>query len=213
MRRMFNILWLSALGLGIAAPSLASPSGKDVLDLLLEKYRPVRDYVASVVTYRTHSLYISDSELSRIPPLMSFSIFYKNGRHVVRGISGPEGMAIFRIELLSGLQAFSRSEVSLVGQERLEGVSYDVLEVTASDRPESRLRLWVDPRRVEITRLSIYIGDVEFARTQFFYSGPRWKSLPVETRTLFPTTGVVLINRVVNYEVNVGLSDSLFEEE
>ena len=96
----------------------------------------------------------------------------------------------------------------------LLGHECHVLEVLDPDKPGDKAVLWVSPREWKVLQLTIFIKSIELARTQFIYTpGNTGNPLPIETRSFFPVSNQILINRIGDYRVNTGLPAEVFESQ
>lgn len=196
-------------------PATAAPTAQEIMDNALQVYEEIDDYAAVVHTYATDSLEVSGSLFERQPPQAAFNLFYrKPGEHAVQNIGGT-ARGIFRVELLSSLERFNTLELQLQAKrELLRGQACYVLEITDAEEPETQARLWISPRNWTVVQLTYFLNAIEFVRTQFHYApGNRGPFLPVETRSLFPVSNRVLINRIADYQVNTSVSPELFERK
>ncbi len=210
---IFSLLLIGAVLL--TRPATAALTAQEVMDNALQVYEEIDDYAAVVHTYAADSLEASGSLFERQPPQAAFNLFYrKPGEHAVQNIGGTS-RGIFRVELLSSLERFKTLELQLqANREPLRGQECYVLEITDSEKPGTLARLWISPRNWNVVQLTYFLNAIEFVRTQFHYApGERGPFLPVETRSLFPASNRVLINRIANYEVNTGISPKLFERK
>ena len=213
-----RLVTLSLLLIGavlLTRPATAALTAQEIMDNALQVYEEIDDYVAVVHTYAADSLEASGSLFERQPPQAAFNLFYrKPGEHAVQNIGGTS-RGIFRVELLSSLERFKTLELQLqANRESLRGQECYVLEITDSEKPGTLARLWISPRNWNVVQLTYFFNAIEFVRTQFHYApGERGPFLPVETRSLFPVSNRVLINRIANYEVNTGISPKLFERK
>lgn len=210
-----SLLLIGAVLLARPATATAAPTAQEVMDNALQVYKEIDDYAADVHTYATDSLEVSGSLFERQPSQASFNLFYrKPGEHAVQNI-GRTSRGIFRVELLSSLKRFNTLELQLQAKRELRrGQKCYVIEITDAEKPEMQARLWISPRNWNVVQLTYFLNAVEFVRTQFHYApGNSGSFLPVETRSLFPVSNRVLINRITNYEVNTGVSPELFERK
>lgn len=212
---ILSLLLIGAVLLARPATATAAPTAQEVMDNALQVYEEIDDYAAVVHTYATDSLEVSGSLFELQPPQASFNLFYrKPGEHAVQNI-GRTSRGIFRVELLSSLKHFNTLELQLQAKRELRrGQKCYVLEITDAEKPEMQARLWISPRNWNVVQLTYFLNAIEFVRTQFHYApGNSGSVLPVETRSLFPVSNRVLINRITNYEVNTGVSPELFERK
>ncbi len=196
-------------------PATAALTAQAVMNNALQVYEKIDDYAAVVHTYATDSLEASGSLFDWQSPQAAFNLFYrKPGEHAVQNI-GEAPRGIFRVELLSSLERLKTLDLQLQShREPLHGQDCYVLEITTPEEPETQARLWISSRNWTVVQLTYFIKSIEFVRTQFHYvPGNKGSFLPVETRSLFPVSNRVLINRIANYEVNRGLPPELFERK
>ena len=105
--------------------------------------------------------------------------------------------------------------LELKKQELIQGQRCYVLEFTSPDEPDAVIRLWISRRNWTVQQFSLTIKTLALATTQFKYppgGNRRIRFLPIETRSFFPLSKKVLINRITNYEVNTKLSSEIFEK-
>ena len=212
---ILSLLLIGAVLLARQATATTAPTAQEVMDNALQVYEEIDDYAAVVHTYATDSLEVSGSLFEQQPPQAAFNLFYrKPGEHAVQNIGGTS-RGIFRVELLSSLKRFNTLELQLQAKRELRrGQKCYVLEITDAEKPEMQARLWISPRNWNVVQLTYFFDAIEFVRTQFHYApGNSDSFLPVETRSLFPVSNRVLINRIANYEVNTGVSPELFERK
>ena len=208
-----NLLAMMSLFLSVVAAHNASAlTAQTVMDNSLEVYEDVENYAAVVHTYKADSMQASESMFERQPPRVAFNLFFrKPDEHAVQEI-GNSRRGIFRIELLSTLGRLKRLGIQLQGREFLLGERCHVLEITAPDKPGDKAELWISPRNWRVLQLTLFIKSVELARTQFKYPDrKRGSQLPIETRSFFPISKRILINRIADYQVNTGLPSEIFD--
>ena len=182
-----------------------------VMDNVSEVYEDVENYAAVVHTYKADSMDVSGSIFEGQSPRVAFNLFFrKPDEHAVREI-GNSGRGIFRIELFSTLGHLKRLEMQTQGKKFLLGEECHLLEFTDPDKPGDKAHLWVSSRDWQVVQLTLFMKSIELARTQFKYAlGNRDRPFPIETRTFFPVSKQILINRIVNYEVNTELPPDIF---
>lgn len=202
----------SLLLYAVVVPNVSALTAETVLDNVLEVYEDVADYAAVVHTYKADSMEVSGSIFEHQPPRVAFNLFFrKPDEHVVQEI-GKSGRGIFRIELLSTLARLRRLEMQLEGKAFLFGEACHVLAFTDPEKPGDKALLWVSPQNWRVVQLTLFIKSIALVRTEFKYPvGNRGRSLPIETRTFFPVSKQILINRILNYEVNTGVSPDIFD--
>ena len=209
-----NLLAVVSLFLSVVVAHHASAlTSQTVIDNVLEIYEDIEDYAAVVHTYETDSIEVSGSIFERQPPRVAFNLFFrKPDEHVVQEI-GNSGHGIFRIELLSTLGHLKRLEMRLQGKTSLFGQECHILEIIDPDKPGDKALLWVSPRNWRVLQLTFFIESTELVRTQFKYEqGDSGRHLPIETRSFFPVSNHILINRISDYRVNFGLPPEIFDE-
>ena len=196
--------------IGFEASALTAQT---VMDNVLEVYEDIEDYAAVVHTYSADSMEVSGSVFEGQPPSVAFNLFFrKPDEHAVEEI-GNSRRGIFRIELLSTLRHLTRLEMRIQNKMFLLGHECHVLEVLDPDKPGDKAMLWISPREWKVRQLTIFIKSIELARTQFMYApGNSGNPLPIETRSFFPISNQVLINRIGEYRVNTGLPPEIFED-
>ena len=196
----------------VVVPNVSALTAETVLNNVLEVYEDVEDYASVVQTYKADTMEVSGSVFEHQPPRVAFNLFFrKPDEHVVQEI-GKSGRGIFRIELLSTLARLRRLEMQLERKAFLLGEECHVLEFTDPEKPGDKALLWISPKEWRVLQLTFFIKSIELAKTQFKYPlGNRSRPLPIETRTFFPVSKQILINRIMNYEVNTGLSSDIFD--
>ncbi len=209
------ILFLSGIVLGNASAQSAETIMDNVLDIMdnvLEGYEYIEDYAATVHTYEADSMEVSGSIFEGQPPRVAFSLFFRQpDEHAVEEI-GNSGRGVFRVELLSALGHLRPLEMQPQGRAFLLGDECHLIEFTDPDKPEDKAHLWVSPKNWRVLQLTFFIKSIELVRTQFRYDpGNPDRLLPIETRTFFPVSKRILINRIMNYEVNTGLPPEIFD--
>ena len=180
---------------------------------VLAVYEDIENYAARVHTYKADSMEVSGSVFERQPPRLTFNLFFrKPDEHAVQEI-GNSGRGIFRIELLSTLTRLRNLEMQLRDSALLLGKECHVLECIDPEKPGDKALLWVSHQDLTVLQLSLFIKSFELARTRFIYAdGNSGSPLPIETRTFFPESKQVLINRMMNYEINTGLTPEIFDK-
>ena len=210
----FNVLLvmmsLCLIARGLEALALTPQT---LMENVLEVYEDIEDYTAVVHTYSADSMDVSGSVFEHQPPRVVFNLFFrKPDEHAVEEISDSRH-GVFRIELLSTLMHLTRLEMRIRDKMLLLGHECHVLEVADPDKPGDKAVLWISAQEWKVLQLTIFIKSIELARTQFTYApGNRGNSLPIETRSFFPISNQVLINRIGDYRVNTGLPSEVFEE-
>ena len=187
-------------------------TAETVMDNTLAVYEDIENYTAVAQTYKADSMEVSGSIFEHQPPRLAFNLFFrKPDEHVVQEI-GNSGRGIFRIELLSTLARLRPLGMQHQGTAFLLGEECHILAFTDPDKPGDKALLWVSSRNWRVVQLSLFIKSFELARTQFRYA-PKNKGgpLPSETRTFFPVSKQVLINRIMNYKINTGLPSEIFD--
>ena len=206
---MLGVMGLCLIAIGGDASALTAQT---VMANALEVYADVEDYAAVVHTYTADSMEVSGSVFEGQPPRVAFNLFFrKPDAHAVKAI-GDARRGIFRIELLSTLMRLTRLEVRSRGQMFLLGHACHVLEIVDPDTPGDTAMLWISPGKWKVLQLTLFIKSVELVRTQFMYApDDTGNPLPVETRSFFPVSNQILINRIGAYRVNTGLPAEIFE--
>ena len=196
----------------VAVHNASALTAQTVMDNALAVYEDVENYAAVIHTYKADSMQASESLFERQPPRVAFNLFFrKPDEHAVQEISNSR-RGIFRIELLSTLGHLKRLEIQLQPREFLLGQRCHVLEVTDPDKPGDKAQLWISPRDWGVMQLTLFIKSVELVKTQFKYRpGKRGSQLPIETRSFFPASKQVLINRIADYRVNIALPSEIFD--
>ena len=187
-------------------------TAQEIVDNVLEIYEDVEDYTAVVQTYEADSMEASGSIFDIQPPKVTFNLFFRHpDEHVVEEISNA-GRGIFRIELLSTLGRLKHLEMHLKGKAFLLGKACYLIEFTDPHKPGDKAHLWVSPKDWKVLQLTFFMKSIELVRTQFRYTlGNRDRSLPFETRSFFPVSKRVFINRIVDYKINTGLPAEIFD--
>ena len=207
-----NLLMMMSLFFSAVVVHNASAlTAQTVMDNALEVYEDVKNYATVVHTYKADSMQASESMFERQPPRVAFNLFFRQpDEHAVQEI-GNSRRGIFRIELLSTLGRLKHLEIQLQGREFLLSERCHVLEITNPDKPGDKAQLWISPRNWRVLQLTLFIKSIELVRTQFKYApGKRGSQLPIETRSFFPASKQVLINRIAEYRVNTRLPSEIF---
>ena len=204
-----SLLFLFTAAVVSKAPALTAQT---VMDNVSEVYEDVENYAAVVHTYKADSMDVSGSIFERQPPRVAFNLFFrKPDEHAVQEI-GNSGRGIFHIELLSTIGHLRNLEMQLKDSAFLLGEECHLLEFTDPDKPGDKAHLWISHRDWRVVQLTFFMKSIELVRTQFRYPlGNRGRHLPIETRTFFPESRQILINRIMNYEVNTGLPSEIFD--
>ena len=194
-------------------PNAAAITAQGVIENALEVYENIDDYSAVVYTYQTDSMDVSERIFDTQAPIVAFNLFFqKPNEHAIQEI-GQSRHGIFRIELLSALGTLKDLDLVLQGKAFIRGQECHVLEVSSVDRPQEMAKLWISPKDWTVRQFSISMASVEIIVTQFKHARVgRQQILPVETRTFFPLTKLVYINRITDYKINRGLPAELFEK-
>ena len=187
-------------------------TAQEIVDNVLEVYEDIEDYAAVVQTYEADSMEASGSIFDIQPPKVTFNLFFRHpDEHVVEEISNA-GRGIFRIELLSTLGHLKHLEMRLHGKAFLLGKACHLIEFTDPDKPGDKAHLWVSSKDWKVLQLTFFMKSIELVRTQFRYPlGNRDRSLPFETRSFFPVSKRVFINRIMDYKINTGLPAEIFD--
>ena len=187
-------------------------TAQEIVDNVLEVYEDIEDYAAVVQTYETDSMDASGSIFEVQPPKVTFNLFFRHpDEHAVEEISNA-GRGIFRIELLSALGHLKHLEMHLQGKAFLLGKACHLIEFIDPHKPGDKAYLWVSAKDWKVLQLTLFMKSIELVRTQFRYTlGNRGRSLPFETRTFFPVSKRVFINRIMDYKINTGLPTEIFD--
>ena len=204
---------LYLLFLAVIVPSTSAITAETVMENALKVYENIDDYSAVVYTYQTDSMDVSESIFDVQEPIIAFNLFFrKPNEHAIQEI-GQSRQGIFRIELLSALGTLKDLDLVLQGKAFVRGQECHVLEVSSVDRPQELAKLWISPKDWTVRQFSISMASVEIIVTQFKHARVgRKQILPIETRTFFPLTKLVYINRITDYKINIGLGSELFEK-
>ena len=188
-------------------------TAEEVMGNILEVYEDIDDYKAVVYTYKVGSMDVSESVFESQQPIATFNLFFrKPNEHAVQEI-GRSRFGIFRNELLSTLGILKNFDLDLHGKDFIFGQECYMLEITSPTRPGELAKLWISPKEWQVQQFTIFIASVELITTRFKYPlTGRNRQLPMETRSFFPLSKQVLINRIMNYEVNTGLPSEIFEK-
>ena len=197
---------------GITNNALAI-TAQTLMENVAEVYEDINDYRAVVYTYKVASMDVSESVFAAQEPIVAFHLFFRQpNEHAVEEI-GLSRFGIFRIELLSAIGTLRDLELTLQDNDFVLGQECYVLEITSLERPDERVRLWVAPKTWRVLQFTISMASVDVAITQLKYPPEgRHRILPAETRSFFPLSNQVLINRIANYQVNIGLSSEIFKQ-
>ena len=205
---MINLLLYATV-----APNASAITAEAVMENVLEVYKDVEDYKATVFTYKASSMVVSESELSTQVPIVTFNLFFrKPNEHAVKEVNKSR-YGVFRLELLSTLDILKDYDLVLKGREYLGEKQCYVLEVSSLARPGEQGRLWISPKNWQVMQLTISMVSVDTMVTRFTYPvGGRYQHLPIETRSFFPLSKRVLINRITDYKINTGLPSVIFKK-
>ena len=194
-------------------PNAAAITAQAVMENALKVYENVDDYSAVVYTYQADSMDVSESIFDTQRPIVAFNLFFRQpNEHAIQEI-GQSRHGIFRIELLSALGTLKDLDVVLQGKAFVRGQECHVLEVSSIERPQEMAKLWISPKDWTVRQFSISVASVEMIVTQFKHARVgRQLILPIETRSFFPLSKQVLINRITDYKINSRLPSELFEK-
>ena len=194
-------------------PNAAAITAQTVMENALAVYENVDNYAAVVYTYKAESMDVSESLFDAQAPIVAFNLFFRQpDEHAIQEI-GQSRHGIFRIELLSALGTLKDLDVVLQGKAFVRGQECHVLEVSSIERPQEMAKLWISPKDWTVRQFSISVASVEMIVTQFKHARVgRRQILPIETRSFFPLTKLVYINRITDYKINIGLGSELFEK-
>ena len=206
---LMNLLLFTAV-----APDVSAITAETVMENVLEVYEDIEDYEAIVSTYRANSMEVSDSELRAKAPLVTFNLFFrKPNEHAVKEINKSQ-YGVFRLELLSTLHILKDYDLVLKGKEYLGEKQCYVLEVSSLERAGEHGKLWISPNNWRVMQFTISIASMDMMVTRFTYPvGGRYQHLPTETRSFFPLSKRVLINRITDYKINTGLPSAIFKKK
>ena len=198
----------------IVVPNAAAITAQSVMENAWQVYENIDDYSAVVYTYQTDSMDASESIFDTQTPIVAFNLFFrKPNEHTIQEI-GQSRHGIFRIELLSALGTLKDLDLMLQGKAFVRGQECHVLEVSSVERPRETAKLWISSKDWTVLQFSISVATVEMVVTQFKHARVgRQQILPVETRSFFPVTKLVYINRITDYKINSGLPSELFEKK
>lgn len=205
-------IW-SLLLFAVVVPNAPAMTPQAVMENALKVYENIDDYAAVVYTYEAKSMDASERLFDTQAPIVAFNLFFRHpDEHAIEEI-GQSRHGIFRIELLSALGTLKNLDVVLRDKAFVRGQECHVLEISSTARPQELAKLWISPEDWTVRQFSISVASVEMVVTQFKHARVgRQQILPVETRSFFPLTKLVLINRITDYKINVGLPGELFEK-
>ena len=207
---------LGVLLLTGAATRVAAITAHEVMENALDVYEDIDNYTALVETFETDSMEASPSIFESGQPIIAFNLFFrKPDEHAVEQI-GSSRHGIFRVELLSALGNLRDKALNLEARETLRGQNCYVVACTSADEPGTVIKLWISPRDWTVQQFTLIMESLTLANTQFRYppgGDKRLRFLPMETRSFFPLSKKVLINRVTNYQVNTSIPSEVFKEE
>ena len=195
-----NVLWMVSLLLFASISYNASAlTADEVMRNVLKVYEDIDDYMTVVYTYKVDSMDVSESVFESQQPIVAFNLFFrKPNKHAVKEI-GKSHFGIFRIELLSALGNLKNLDMDLQGKDFILGQKCHVLEISSAERPGELARLWISPKEWRVQQFTISIASVELVTTRFRYPlDGRNRRLPLETRSIFPLSKQVLINRIAD---------------
>lgn len=194
-------------------PNVFAINAQTVMDNAIALYEGIDEYSAVVYTYKTDSMDVSPSIFESQEPIVAFNLFFRQpDEHAIQEIS-QSGHGIFRIELLSALGTLKNLNLALQRKDFIRGQECHVLEISSPERPNELAKLWISPKDWTVHQFSISMASIEMIVTQFKYARVNRKQiLPIETRSFFPLTKQVLINRIMDYKFNIGLPSEIFEE-
>ncbi len=205
-------VFLSICGL---TTNVLAITAQEVMENTLEVYEDIDNYKAVVQTYEAASMNVSRSIFETQAPIISFNLFFrKPNEHAVQQI-GKSRYGVFRVELLSALERLKDIELNLKKSELVRGQNCYVLECTSAEEQDAVMKLYISRKDWTVQQLTLIIESLTLATTQFTYpkDGNRTtRFLPVETRSFFPLSKKVLINRITNYQVNTILPQEIFEK-
>ena len=197
----------------VVVPNASAITARTVMGNAVRVYEDIDDYSAVVYTYKVDSMDVSESVFETQEPIVAFNLFFRQpDKHAIEEI-GQSRYGIFRIELLSALGTLRNLDLVLQGKDFVLGQECHVLEISSPERPGELAKLWVSPKDWTVRQFSISMASLEMIVTQLKYARVgRKQILPVETRSFFPLTKQVLINRITNYKLNTGFPSEIFEK-
>ena len=209
---VFGLLLL--LLLSSFVPNVSAITAQEVMENTLKLYNDIDTYKAVVHTYEADSMNVSASIFESQQPIIAFNLFFrKPNEHVVKEI-GLTKYGMFRIELLSALGTLKDLNIALKDRESVLGQKCYVLEISSVERPGELAKLWISQRGWRVAQFSISMASLEIAVTQFKYADVgKKRALPVETRSFFPLTKKVLINRITDYKINTDIPPEIFKKK
>lgn len=207
---------LSVLLFASVVTNVSAITAQEVMENALKVYEDIENYKAIVQTYETDSMEVSGRIFESQQPIIAFNLFFrKPDEHAVEQI-GKSHHGIFRVELLSALGHLNDKTLDMKGRESLLGQNCYVLEGRSPDEPGTVVKLWISPENWTVQQFTLIIESLPLANTQFKYppgGKRRTRFLPVETRSFFPISKKVLINRITDYQINTDLPSEIFEKE
>ena len=214
-RNVFVVITLFLFG-ALTPTNVSAITAQEVMENALEVYKNIDNYKAVVHTYEAKSMEVSSSDFEDKEPIVSFNLFFrKPNEHAVQKIAKSRH-GIFRVELLSALSHLKDKEINLKRRELLRGQRCHVLEVTSADDPDTVIKLWISSRSWTVQQFTLIINALTLSTTQFKYplgGNRRVRALPIETRSYFPLSKKVLVNRIMNHQVNTDISPEVFEKK
>lgn len=194
-------------------PNAIAMTPQAVMENALKVYESIDDYAAVVYTYPAASMDASESLFDTQEPIVVFNLFFRHpDEHAIQEI-GQSRHGIFRIELLSALGTLKDLDMVLRDKAFIRGRACHILDISSPERPQELARLWISPQDWTVRQFSISVASVEMIVTQFKYARVgRQQILPIETRSFFPLTKQVLINRIGDYKINTKLPSEIFEQ-
>ena len=200
---------------GVTTVDVLAITPQEVMDNVLDVYEDIGNYRAIVKTYQAESIDVSGSIFESREPIISFNLFFRKPNEQAVEQIGKSKHGIFRIELLSALGHLKDTTLNLKGRELLLGQNCYVLECTKPDEQDTIIQLWISPKNWTVHQFRLIINSLTLVTTQFKYSPGGKRSLrylPVETRSFFPLSKKVLINRITNYQININLASDIFKK-
>lgn len=196
--------------------NVSAITAQEVMENALKVYEDIDNYKAVVQTYESDSMEASGRIFEVQQPIIAFNLFFrKPNEHAVEQI-GKSRHGVFRVEVLSALARLSEIELVLEGREHLLGQNCYMLACTSPDEPGTVIKLWISPRDWTVQQFTLIMKSLTLANTQFKYppgGNRRVRFLPMETRSFFPLSKKVLINRITDYRVNTSLPSAIFEKK
>ena len=98
-------------------------------------------------------------------------------------------------------------------RDRHQGRWLRMLRLASDHAPEGHTELWVDEDTGRPAKVSFYVNEFVLFTTEFRYGGgAAEEDLPTETRTSFPESTRIIVNRVARRDLNLVLPAGVFQE-